>query len=190
MVWNPRLPIPLPDAPARKLPHAARIIAAAATALAAAALLWLLVLRGPHPAPDLSFTYLDGRTVALQSLRGRPVLVSFWATTCPVCRRELPELAALYRELEPRGLEVIGVAMPYDPPNHVLEVSKDERIPFPVALDIEGHAVRAFGGITATPTRFLIDIDGNIVLHRQGTMAIADLRKRILELFPASIPAG
>lgn len=158
--------------------------------LLCAALAGLLFLRGPQPAPALSFTYLDGRTVSLASLRGRPVLVTFWATTCPICRRELPELAQMYRDLEPRGLEVIGVAMPYDPPNHVLEVSKGERIPFPVALDIEGRAVQAFGGVRGTPTRFLIDADGNIVLRRTGAMPIADLKERILDLIPAPSPAG
>jgi peroxiredoxin len=157
------------------------VVLAVAVALAGGALL----VRGmaPEPAPaDLAFPFLDGRTVSLNDLHGRPVLVTFWATTCPVCRREMPDLAALYRELHPRGLEIIAVAMPYDRPDRVLGVATREKLPFPVALDIEGRAVHAFGGVTATPTRFLIDAEGNIVLEHVGSMDPAELRERIIEL--------
>ena len=56
----------------------------------------------------------------LRSLRGKPVLVSFWASTCPRCLDEIPHLIELYEELAPRGFEIIAIAMAYDPPNRVI----------------------------------------------------------------------
>ena len=72
--------------------------------------------------------------------------------------------------------------MPYDPPNRVLDAAKINNIPFPVALDINGDAVRAFGGIDATPTLFLITPDGNVDMETVGKIKMDKLEKRIKEL--------
>jgi thiol-disulfide isomerase/thioredoxin len=71
-------------------------------------------------APAVDFKIIDGRTLNLQQFTGQPVLVVFWATTCPSCIKEIPHLSGLYEELAPRGLEIIAVAMAYDPPNQVM----------------------------------------------------------------------
>jgi len=133
-------------------------------------------------APDITFPLLDGRQLALSSLAGKPVLVTFWATSCVECRKEMPEMIALYQELSGSGFEIIAVAMPYDPPNRVLETSRDMQIPYPIALDINGAAVSAFGDIPGTPASFLIAPDGSIAMHHTGLLDFGQLRTRIKQM--------
>jgi len=135
---------------------------------------------GLKTSPDISLMTIKGEEIQLASLQGKPVLVTFWATTCPGCIKELPHLIELYEELAPEGLEIIGIAMHYDPPNLVLAMSEARNIPYPIALDIHADAARAFGNIRLTPTSFLIAPDGRIVYQKTGTMNMASLREDIL----------
>lgn len=130
-------------------------------------------------APEVSFKTIDGRQITMASLRGNPVLVTFWATTCPGCIREMPHLVDMYHKLRHSGFEIIGVAMAYDPPNQVLEVVERRRIPYPITLDIDGSLARAFNYVTLTPTSFLVAPDGQIVQHEIGEMNIAALEQQI-----------
>ena len=107
------------------------------------------------------------------------MLVTFWATTCSSCVREIPHLIRLYDELAPQGLEIIGIAMDYDPPNRVLAMRKARNMPYPVALDIHADAARAFGNVRLTPTSFLIAPDGRIAYRKIGRMDMARLREDI-----------
>lgn len=148
-----------------------------------AALGWLwLPASGPAASPDITLRSIDGRTISLNQLRGRPVLVTFWATTCAGCLKEMPHLAELYRDLSPQGLEVIGIAMYYDPPNRVLALHKSRGIPYTVALDVQADASRAFGNVRVTPTSFLIDPDGRIVYRNSGAMDLENVRRKILDM--------
>ena len=149
-------------------------------ALAGAAITALLPSSGPRPAPAVAFTLLDGRTLALAELRGRPVLVNFWATTCPTCVAEMPELVALYQELRPRGFELIAVAMPYDPPNQVQDFVRKEGLPFPIGLDVQAQVVAAFDNVRYTPTAFLIDPAGDIVYRHTGKLDTDRVRRLVL----------
>ncbi|MEX2524026.1 MAG: TlpA disulfide reductase family protein [Gammaproteobacteria bacterium] len=149
----------------------------------AVTLFWLNDSRSAaEQAPGITFSLIDGSRVELDALRGQPVMVHFWATTCRECRREIPELGALHRDLSPRGLEFIAVAMPYDPPNRVLEVAERTPLPYPVALDIDGTAVRAFGDVSLTPTTFLISPKGEIVYRKTGPLDFKQLRNQIEDL--------
>lgn len=156
---------------------------------AATTALMLDALRGQR-APHVSFTLLGDRPVQMSSLLGRPLLVNFWATTCSICRREMPKLIELYRELHPLGLELIGVAMPYDPPNLVAEHAERSSIPYPVSLDIDGAIVGAFGGVSVTPTTFLIGPAGVILGRYEGVLDFGELRHRILMLIRPTRPWG
>ena len=135
-----------------------------------------------RPAPDITFVLTDGKKLSLSSLHGRPVLISFWATTCKICIAKTPEMNALYQQLAPKGFEMVAVAMPYDPPTHVLTVSNNLGMPYPVALDLKAEAVRAFGDVKVTPTTFLISPAGNIVWHNKGKFSSQRLKKRIVKL--------
>ena len=135
---------------------------------------------GLKTSPDISLMTIKGEEIQLASLRGKPLLVTFWATTCPGCIKEMPHLIELYDELAPQGLEIIGIAMDYDPPNRVLAMSKARNIPYPIALDIHADAARAFGNVRLTPTSFLIAPDGRIVYQKTGTINMVRLREDIL----------
>lgn len=134
---------------------------------------------GMQKAPDLRLVTLQGDELNLQQLRGRPVLVTFWATTCPGCRKEMPHLVELYHDLHPQGLEIVGIAMSYDPPNQVKNLVQQRAIPYTIALDITGDAARAFGDVRLTPTSFLIAPDGRIVKQKIGEMDMKEVRRLI-----------
>jgi peroxiredoxin len=133
-------------------------------------------------APDISLLSVDGEELRLPTYRGRPLLVTFWSITCPSCVREIPHLTELYRELAPRGLEIIGIAMAHDPPDQVLAMRKSRGMPYPVTLDIHAAAAHAFGDVRVTPTTFLIGPDGRIVQRKVGKLDMPGLRREILAM--------
>jgi len=146
--------------------------------VAAAALLWFIP-DGPDTIPDIAVVTVDGEQLALTSLLGKPVLVTFWATSCSTCVREMPHLVDLYRELSPQGLEIVAIAMYYDPPNRVLAMREARDIPYTVALDIHADAARAFGNVRLTPTAFLVAPDGRVVYRKTGALPFKRLRQDI-----------
>lgn len=131
------------------------------------------------PAPDVSFTTIKNEHIELSALNGKPVLVTFWATDCPGCIAEIPHLIELYQSYHGQGLEIIAVAMYYDPPNHVVNMSKVKQLPYPIALDLKGEHAKAFGGVQLTPTTFLINPEGYIALQKIGAFDITDMKQRI-----------
>ena len=131
--------------------------------LAVAAFAGHRALFGAAPAPAVTFTSLNGERVSTADLRGRVVLVNFWATDCAVCVKEMPEMVKTYRKYQPRGFELVAVAMRYDPPNYVLNYTEKNPLPFRVALDPMGDLAKAFGDVKLTPTTIVIDRRGNIV---------------------------
>jgi peroxiredoxin len=140
---------------------AAAIVAAVAIGVAS----WA---RPPALAPAVTVVSLQGERVALDALQGKVVLVNFWATDCAVCLQEMPAMVETYRKYRARGFEALFIAMPYDRPDRVLHYARSEQLPFKVALDIQGEAARAFGGIQGTPTTFIVDKRGRIVQRILG----------------------
>ena len=142
---------------------------------------------GARSAPDVSMKVLtNGEQLRLADYRGRPVLITFWATSCPGCIKEMPHLVELYEELAPRGLEIIGVAMSYDRPDHVLEMKKRKAIPYPIVYDEINEISQAFGGVRLTPTSFLINPQGQIVNHKIGEMDMKLLHARIMSMLAST----
>lgn len=144
--------------------------------------LWLSPGGGARQAPMVSMTTLDGKTVSISDYQGRPILVTFWATTCPGCIKEMPHLVELYEEFGPRGFEVLGIAMAYDEPSHVRETVTRRSLPYTIIHDTEGRAAKAFGDVRLTPTSFLISPDGRIVQEKLGELNMTDLRNTVLNL--------
>jgi len=132
-------------------------------------------------APPITFTTLKGEQVLLSNMRGKVVLVNFWATSCPGCIKEMPELVNTYQKFHAQGFETIAVAMSYDPPNYVLTYAEKNALPFIVALDMKGEIASAFGDVKLTPTSFLIDKQGNIIQQTLGEPDFAKLHALIEE---------
>jgi len=119
-------------------------------------------------APELAFTSLQGETVHTQDLRGKVVLVKFWATSCVTCVQQMPDTIAYQNTYGDRGFEVIGVAMQYDPPNYVKHFAETRQLPFRVVIDAQGKIAQAFDNVRMTPTAFLIDKRGHVIRRYVG----------------------
>jgi peroxiredoxin len=127
-------------------------------------------------APASTFTTLEGRPIVLGELRGKVVLVNFWATSCPGCIKEMPGMMETYNQYKDRGFEIVAVAMRYDPPNYVANFVRTRQLPFPVVLDVDGEHARAFGNVQLTPTSFIIGKDGRILEQKLGELDFVKLR--------------
>ncbi|TAN50579.1 MAG: TlpA family protein disulfide reductase [Methylococcaceae bacterium] len=114
--------------------------------------------------------------------RGKPVLITFWASDCPACIKEIPQLINLYRRYAPRGLHMVAVAMAYDMPSHVVSLAKSMALPYPVALDPLGENARAFGDVALTPTTLLFGPDGRLHQRIVGDFDPAILAQHIESL--------
>lgn len=146
--------------------------------IGALAYVWLSP-EGLKQAPALSVRTLEGNAVELESLRGKPVLITFWATSCTGCVKEIPHLVDLYNEFAPQGLQLLAIAMSYDPPNHVVAMRDARQLPYTIALDLSGNAALAFGGVRLTPTSFLIAPDGRIVREKVGELDMNEVRAQL-----------
>jgi peroxiredoxin len=134
------------------------------------------------PAPDAPFVRLDGSASRMAELRGKVVLVNFWATSCATCVAEMPGLIDTHRRFQARGYETLAVAMSYDPPAYVSNFAQRRELPFWVAIDNTGAIARAFGDIRLTPTTFLIDKRGRIVKRYVGAPDFKALNALVDEL--------
>jgi len=152
-------------------------VVAGAVALAGFALWW----NTGRAAPQVTFVSLQGKKIAIADLRGKVVLVNFWATDCAICIREMPQITATYEKYRDRGFETIAVAMKYDPPNYVLNYVEKNRLPFTVSLDPLGELAKAFGDVKLTPTTFIIDKRGNFVARIVGEPDFARLHALLEE---------
>lgn len=116
-----------------------------------------------QPAPDVAFVTLRGETFRTADLRGKVVLVNFWATTCTSCIKKMPMMVSTYEKFAARGFETIAVAMAHDRPSQVKAYAERTGLPFKVALDTGGAVAHGFDGVHLTPTTFLLDKRGHIV---------------------------
>ena len=129
------------------------------------------------PAPDVTFIDLKGQKISTQGLRGKVVMVNFWATSCVTCVKEMPQMVETYNKYKGQGLEFVAVAMQYDPANYVINFTETRKLPFTVALDSGGDIARSFGDVTLTPTTFVIDKNGKIIKRYVGEPKFSDLHK-------------
>ncbi len=142
-------------------------------------LFFALSLFKKEAAPPVTFKTIDGQQLTTESLRGKVVLVNFWATSCSSCIKEMPELVQTYTKYRERGFEMVAVAMSYDPPNYVLNYAQTRQLPFKVAFDADGSNAKAFGDVQLTPTTFLIDKQGNILKRYVGVPEFASMHQLI-----------
>jgi peroxiredoxin len=126
-------------------------------------------------APDVTFIAIDGQKISSQDLRGKVVMVNFWATSCVTCMKEMPQMVETYNKFKGQGLEFVAVAMNYDPPNYVLNYAETRKLPFKVAIDSGGDLAKQFGDVAMTPTTFVIDKDGKILKRYLGEPDFGEL---------------
>lgn len=130
----------------------------------------LLQLNNKPVAPDVSFTTIEGKQISMSALKGKVVLVNFWATDCPGCIKEMPDLIRTYHQYKPEGLEIIAVAMHYDQANQVLNYSKEQSLPFPVIHDATAEISDKFGRVSLTPTALIYDKQGHLLQRTIGEL--------------------
>ena len=128
-------------------------------------------------APNVTFTTITGQKISMLDLKGKVVLINFWATDCPGCIKEMPDLIKTYNNYKAKGFEVISVAMPYDPPAQVLNYTKQKALPFPVMHDGFGEITKAFGDVNLTPTAFIFNKKGERIQHTIGELDFVKLQQ-------------
>jgi thiol-disulfide isomerase/thioredoxin len=133
-----------------------------------------------RPLPAIHFELLDGRAVTLEALRGKVVLVNFWATWCPYCRHEMPDMQRFYDDWRSHGFEIIALSQD-DDPQAVRAFLAQNGYTFPVAMADASHAA-AFGGVSRLPTSFLIDKQGRLRKKISGQVHYARLEDLVGEL--------
>lgn len=141
----------------------------------------LPVSKGAH-FPPFDLPALDGSRRTSSLYAGKPLLINFWATWCPPCRREMADLGELYRALSPRGLELLAISVDADE-NLVKEFALREHLNFPVLLDKEQRWSLPNLAVPGFPTTYLVRRDGIIaeIIVGPRTWAMAETQARIAE---------
>lgn len=127
----------------------------------------LTSLAEEQPAPGWQLQNLEGKPVKLSDFKGKVILLNFWATWCPPCRDEIPDLVSLQQQYGPRGLVVLGIAMDAKGAAIVKPFAKKMDINYTLVIGDQKTA-EAYGGIDALPTTFIIDRKGNVVAQQKG----------------------
>ena len=120
----------------------------------------------PEHLPSFIVTDLAGQEIPPATLKGKVVLIDFWATWCPPCRKEIPHFNQLYAEYRQQGLIVIGLALD-DKAAEIENFMRQVPIDYPVALAAP-ELQQQFGGIEVYPTAFLVDREGRIIKKYLG----------------------
>ncbi len=145
--------------------------------VAALAVVGYLSLSKKEVIPDVTFTNLQGQKITSQDLRGKVVMINFWATSCTTCVKEMPQMVDTYNKYKANGLEFVAVAMAYDPPNYVLNFVETRKLPFTIALDTQGELAKSFGDIKLTPTTLVVDKNGHVIKRYVGEPDFATLHQ-------------
>jgi len=155
------------------------IIGALLVLILAGANAWQYVLKPDPIAPELTMTSITGEQIELNALRGKPVLISFWASSCGVCLAEIEDLVALHQQHHAQGYTTLAIALSYDKLDRVKALAAHRHLPYPVIYDAKGEYAKAFNGVSMTPTHFLISPEGKIVWKQVGMIDKAEVKALI-----------
>ena len=137
-------------------------------------------VKNPESAPPLQARDLLGKPVTKENWGGKVVLVNFWATWCPPCREEIPELLELQKEFKDQ-LQIVGISEDDDPPEKVMKFAQKQGMTYPIVMATQ-EMIDAYGGVPALPTSFLIDTQGRVVQKHSGLYPIESYRQEIRSL--------
>lgn len=139
---------------------------------------------GTHAAPTFGWTNGAGENASLEDYRGKVVMVNFWGTWCPPCRRELPDIVRLRNDLGPQGFEVIGIAIGERVPmgvsveSHLASFADANNLEYPLVVGNQ-DMVTKYGGISAVPTTFIVNREGKVVNMLVGGKSEAQFRQAV-----------
>ena len=136
-----------------------------------------MLIHNRNTAPDATFTTIEGKKISMADLKGKVVIVNFWATDCLACVTEMPALVTTYQQYQQKGFEIIAVAMPYDPPAQVLNYATQKKLPFPVMHDGLSEITEKFGNVDLTPTTFIFDKQGKQLQRTIGALDYVKLNQ-------------
>jgi len=131
---------------------------------------------------NLNLITINGEKITSQQLLGKITLINFWATDCPGCINEMPGLIETYNQYKDQGLEVIAVAMYYDPPSRVISFTKNNNLPFPVVLDTNKDIISKFNNVKLTPTSIILDKNGYVINTIIGEIDFNEFNKNLINL--------
>ncbi len=131
---------------------------------------------------NLNLTTINGEKITSQQLFGKITLINFWATDCPGCINEMPGLIETYNQYKGQGLEVIAVAMYYDPPSRVISFTKNNNLPFPVVLDTNKKIISKFNNVKLTPTSIILDENGYVINTIIGEIDFNEFNNDLIKL--------
>lgn len=134
---------------------------------------------GLQATPDFQVTTLKGEKVSNKDLLGKPAFITFWATSCVGCVAEQPYINALQEKYAARGLNILAIAMDFDPIEHIHKMRDARQLRYPIAHDADGSAAQAFGNVRLTPTNILLSPDGRILFQKLGEIDFAQLEQQI-----------
>jgi thiol-disulfide isomerase/thioredoxin len=118
-------------------------------------------------APDFELQTIDGSSLKLSHLRGKAVLLNFWATYCEPCKIEMPWFVQLQKQYGPQGLQIIGVAMDDVDTDDIAKFAKNMDVNYPILLGKEAVGV-SYGGVNVLPTTFFLDRNGKVIAREFG----------------------
>jgi thiol-disulfide isomerase/thioredoxin len=124
--------------------------------------------RNPAPVPAFSAKDVDGRDVSAASLRGKVVILNFWATWCPPCRAEIPDLIALQEKYKDQ-VQIIGISMDEAPAAEVKRFAADHGMNYPIVMSTP-EIEKNFPGIAALPTSYIVNHDARVVQKHVGML--------------------
>ena len=127
--------------------------------------------RNPSPVADFTMTDVNGKTISSASLKGKVVIVNFWATWCPPCRAEIPDLIALQNKYRDQ-LVIIGVSDDDDPPATVKKWADEHKMNYPIVMSTP-ELRKVFVGVAALPTSFVVSRESRLVMRHVGMLMAA-----------------
>ncbi len=128
----------------------------------------LTLLKTPVQAPDLRFTNLDDEIIDIKDLKGKTVLVNFWATWCPPCRREMSSLEHFYQQLKDDNVVVLAVNIGEDEDTVFSFLGEVEPIPtYPILFDSDAQSMKAWA-VRGLPTTYIVNKQGLVVYRAIG----------------------